>query len=91
LSRGFSPDCPALALVTFTTGEIKILNLVVKGRPNESANESTLSGYLMKVARLGGYLARTHDPPPGNKIAWRGWSRLADIRYGAEIATATYG
>lgn len=77
--------------IAFTTGEIKILNLVVKDRPNKSANEPTLSSYLMKVARLGGYLARTHDPPPGNKIMWRGWSRLADIKYGAEITAANYG
>ena len=37
------------------------------------------------------YLARTHDPPPGNKIMWRGWSRLADIKLGAEMTSETCG
>lgn len=37
------------------------------------------------------YLARTHDPPPGNKIMWRGWSRLADIKLGAEMTSEICG
>ena len=46
----------------------------------------TLSSYLIKVARLGGYLARTRDPPPGNTVMWRGLSRLTDIALGARLA-----
>ncbi len=46
----------------------------------------TLADYLTLIARLGGYLARAHDPPPGNTVMWRGWSRLMDIKLGAEIA-----
>jgi len=41
---------------------------------------------LILQVHLGGYLARAHDPPPANKVMWRGWSRLADIKLGAEIA-----
>ncbi|WP_156680471.1 hypothetical protein [Sphingomonas profundi] len=41
------------------------------------------------MARLGGYLARSHDPPPGNMIMWRGWSRLMDIQLGAALAADT--
>ena len=82
-----APDAPPeLAL---TTGEIKILDHVVAGKPHQ-VNTRTISFYLTKIARLGGYLARTHDPPPGNKVMWRGWSRLADIKLGAGI-TVTYG
>lgn len=44
--------------------------------------------YLMKLARLGGYLARAGDPPPGNIVIWLGLSRLTDIELGAEIAAA---
>jgi hypothetical protein len=76
--------------IAFTADEIKILSLAVKEGAAAPEGKPTLSFYLMKVARLGGYLARSHDPPPGNKIMWRGWSRLADIKYGAQIA-ATYG
>lgn len=77
--------------LAFTTDEIKILDLAVKESAAKCNRKPTLSHYLLKLARLGGYLARAHDPPPGNKIMWRGWSRLADIKHGAEIAAATYG
>ena len=45
-----------------------------------------LDFYLTAVARLGGYLARRHDPPPGTIILWRGFSRLADLVIGFEAA-----
>jgi hypothetical protein len=40
--------------------------------PTKQRSEATLSRYLTKIARLGGYLARTKDPPPGNTVMWRG-------------------
>jgi hypothetical protein len=45
----------------------------------------TVTNYLTKLARLGGYLARAGDPPPGNTVIWRGLSRLRDIEIGAKI------
>jgi hypothetical protein len=39
----------------------------------------TISRYLIKIARLGGYLARANDGAPGNKVIWRGLSRLISI------------
>ncbi|MGY3698965.1 MULTISPECIES: hypothetical protein [Bradyrhizobium] len=44
-----------------------------------------MSHYLIKIARLGGYLARANDPPPGNLIMWRGLSRFIDIATGAKL------
>ena len=44
--------------------------------------EQPLSAYLTKLARLGGYLARSSDPPPGNIVIRRGLSRLIDIELG---------
>lgn len=44
-----------------------------------------LDFYVMCVARLGGYLARRHDAPPGATILWRGCSRLADLAEGFAI------
>ena len=35
--------------------------------------QKTMSYYLNKIAKLGGYLARASDPPPGNMVMWRGW------------------
>jgi hypothetical protein len=36
----------------------------------------------------GGYLARAHNPPPGNIVIWRGLTRLQDITFGLSIALA---
>jgi len=52
---------------------------------------ATLSSYLTKVARLGGYLARTKDPPPGNAVMWRGLARLTDIELGFIIGAQLVG
>jgi len=52
---------------------------------------NTLSAYLIKVARLGGYLARTNDSPPGNMVMWRGLSRLTDIELGVTISAQLVG
>ncbi|MDR7009376.1 hypothetical protein J2W46_006306 [Paraburkholderia strydomiana] len=45
-----------------------------------------LSRNLIKVARLGGYLARASDAPPGNTVMCRGMRRLTDIQLGYELA-----
>ena len=47
-----------------------------------------LSSYIRAVARLGGYLDRTSDPPPGTTVIWRGFSRLADLVEGSRLATS---
>jgi hypothetical protein len=57
-----------------------------KGQAQTSAR--TLSSCLTKIARLGGFLARTRDPPPGTMVMWRGLSRLTDIALGAKLARA---
>jgi hypothetical protein len=49
------------------------------------ARQKTLSHYLIKIVRLGGYLARASDPPPGNTVMWRRLSRLTDIAMGAMV------
>ena len=70
--------------VALTETEMHLLDLVVRSPP-ESAG--TLSNYLVKLARLGGYLARASDPPPGNTVIWRGLSRLRDIVTGARAVS----
>ncbi|MCK5369862.1 MAG: hypothetical protein KAQ62_14980 [Cyclobacteriaceae bacterium] len=37
------------------------------------------------VAKLGGYLNRKNDPPPGHQILWHGYSCLQDICLGFEL------
>jgi hypothetical protein len=68
--------------VMLTDTEMRLLDGVVKSSPERTG---TLSNYLVKLARLGGYLARASDPPPGNTVLWRGLSRLRDIEIGAQV------
>lgn len=86
LSRSTPNASPTLAL---TKIELALLDHAV--RDKAPPDQKTLAYYLKKVARLGGYLARAHDPPPGNMVVWRGMARLVDIRLGAMIGTAIVG
>lgn len=49
------------------------------------------SHYLTKLARLGGYLARASDLPPGNIVMWRGLCRLTDTQIGVDIGAENVG
>jgi hypothetical protein len=73
-----------------TEGEVHLLDRMANRLGNRSP-PTTLSSYLTRIARLGGYLARASDPPPGTTVVWRGWSRLMEIKLGAAIANATCG
>lgn len=70
-----------------TAGEIAMIDRISAHAGRTPATSRTLSTYLIEIARLGGYLARRRDPPPGNMIMWRGWSRLMEIQFGAALAT----
>ena len=83
--------CPdSSAKLAFTSVEITLLNHLVKNKDSQSKNKK-LSDYLVKVAKLGGYLARASDPPPGNIVMWRGLSRLTDIELGFNLAIKNVG
>ena len=85
-----APDAsPNLAL---TDVEIGVLDHLMK--QNDKAPQPrrrTLGLYLTKIAKLGGYLARANDPPPGNMVMWRGLSRLTDIELGAIVGAKLVG
>jgi len=79
------PDAvPELAL---TSLEIRLLDQLIKNNHRPSTLARSLSTYISKLARLGGYLARSSDPPPGNMVVWRGLSRLTDTQLGFLLAT----
>jgi hypothetical protein len=65
--------------IAFDPLEISILDKIVP-RKNAEIKTSTVQHYLHKVARLGGYLARASDPPPGPLVIWRGLMKLSDFR-----------
>lgn len=88
LNRSAADASPALAL---TDIEIGLLDHLVKDKNQKPPRPRTLSHYMIKIARLGGYLARANDPPPGNTVMWRGMSRLTDIALGAAIGAKIVG
>jgi hypothetical protein len=76
--------------VALTKTEIELLDHLVKDK-RQDVSRRTVSHYLTKIARLGGYLARANDPPPGNTVMWRGLSRLTDIELGARVGAKIVG
>ena len=82
-----SPDA------VFTNTERSLLERATPERKRNMLRD--LNFYIRAVARLGGYLERTSDAPPGTTVIWRGLSRLADLAEGVRIAEAqppeTYG
>lgn len=76
--------------VALTQLELRLLDQLApdRGAPNDSR---ALSHYIIKIARLGGYLARAHDPAPGNIVMWRGLTRLTDIAIGYSLGAQNVG
>jgi hypothetical protein len=77
----------AKASAAFTKSEIDILGRLHR----KKQKNSSLQISILQVAKLGGYLARATDPPPGNIVIWRGLSRLSDIQIGFSLAADTCG
>ncbi|MCE2577985.1 hypothetical protein LDL36_19765 [Komagataeibacter sp. FNDCR1] len=73
--------------VVFTDVERHILERMTP--QNRSRTSPDLDFYIRAVARLGGYLDRSRDAPPGTTVIWRGLSRLADITMGALVTQIT--
>jgi len=84
LNRSATGASPKFAL---TSLEIELLDRLVKDKRTQASKPKTLSDYLVKIAQLGGYLARANDPPPGNMVMWKGLARLSDIGMGFALAS----
>ncbi len=76
--------------MALTPIEIYLLDQLVNDPPSATPSNQ-LSLYLTKLARIGGYLARSKDPPPGNTVMWRGLTRLTDIQLGFILGTQLMG
>jgi transposase-like protein/transposase Tn5 family protein len=83
-----NPNAPPTLALTDT--EIRLLDHLVSDK-SEPKSHKSISRYIIKVARLGGYLARANDPAPGNLVMWRGLSRLSDIEFGARAGSTIVG
>ncbi|WP_230564106.1 IS4 family transposase [Paraburkholderia translucens] len=80
----------AAAELAFTHTEIELLEHIVHDTPH-NAQAPPLVRNVIRLAQLGGYLARANDPPPGNTVMWRGMRRLTDIQIGYELALKEVG
>lgn len=75
----------------FTDAEIEVLDRLAPKTSTPEFVPRMLSHYAIQLAKLGGYLARKGDPPPGNTVMWRGLTRLTDIVLGMRLAADTCG
>jgi len=77
-----SPDLPAR--LVFTETEITLLEHLVPTK--DRARRRTVGRFLTRLAKPGGYLDRSRDPPPGNMVLWRSMARLTDIHFCFSLA-----
>ena len=84
-------DASAPVSQALTHLECEILDQLVREKSAAKNPNRTVGAYLKKLARLGGYLARSSDPPPGNMVIWRGMSRLNDIHLGTLLGAKLVG
>ena len=75
------PKLPA----TLVLIEVEILLLDRLVPPADDSYGGTVGDVFNRLARLGGYLNRRHDAPPGHIVLWRGLTRLADILLGYDL------
>jgi hypothetical protein len=80
LSRN-APDRPAHEVIEPHT------LAVLAVRSGLSPSMMTVGTFWIQVARLGGYLARRGDGPPGWKTLWKGWLHLQTLLEGVHLAS----
>lgn len=68
-----------------------LLDRLISNKPRADKSVRSIATYITKLARLGGYLARANNPPPGNMVVWRGLSRLTEIHLGFFLALRDVG
>lgn len=83
-----APDAPADLAIT--AQESRLLEKIVPDK-KQADSPCSLGRMLFKLAKLGGYMGRTGDGPPGNTVIWRGLRRLTDIQLGYELARGKCG
>lgn len=84
-----TPEADPRAALTET--EILLLQHTGKSKDSQTEPISSVRAAILAIAKLGGYLHRAKDPPPGNFILWRGLARLTDIQLGFLLAQQLVG
>ena len=66
--------------------EWKVLFLKANKKMTIPKKPPSIGNVVIWIAKLGGYLARKNDGPPGTITLWRGWKRLVDLSEGWTLA-----
>jgi Transposase Tn5 dimerisation domain len=74
-----TPDLPASEV-------IEPVMLAVLAKRCQVPVTMTVGTFWTEVARLGGYLARRNDGPPGWRTIWKGWLCLQTLLEGVHLA-----
>lgn len=77
------PEAPGTLVLSAQAWRMLVAVGVARGDPAHVPRVAEVSA---AVARLGGYLGRKHDGPPGAKVLWQGWTKLEAMRLGWEAA-----
>ena len=75
------PDLPAEVL--FTDIEIEVLQRYALKKKLKIP--ALLGDAIILLGRLGGYLGRGKDPPPGHEVIWKGYSQLQTMCMGFSL------
>src|SRR5437667_326961 len=81
--RGYArcePERPAHEVIE------PLMLAVVAQHSGHSPATMTIGSFWTEVAPLGGYLARSHDGPPGWRTIWKGWLSLQTFLEGVHFA-----
>ncbi len=82
------PATPCSELLT--DHEWKVLFLKLNKNKAVPKEPPCIGEFVIWVAKLGGYLDRRSDGPPGTITLWRGWKRLADLTEGWNLANQAH-
>ena len=77
-----TPELPAEVL--FSDIELQVLEAFANTR-RDLKPPTQLQEAVRAVAKLGGYLGRTNDPPPGHQLMWEGYAVLRHMCSGAAL------
>ena len=67
-----TPELPAELLFS----DIELRTLGAYAKKNKQNPPLLLGEAVNLVAKIGGYLGRKHDPPPGHQLLWRGYGEF---------------
>ncbi len=79
LSRSYQHTQEDCCTTVLSKDEWKILYRKIKKTKKLPTSPPTVGEVFIWVAKLGGYIGRASDPPPGITSIGRGWQRLMDM------------